>query len=164
VEVLDGDEMRAVLSPELGFSRADRETNVRRIGHVARLLARNDVVVLVPVIAPYADVREQVRKSHEAADVRYVEVHVATPIEICARRDAKGLYARQSAGEISGLTGIDDPYEAPENPDLRIPAHELTVEECVDLVSALLLEDAAGGLYFLLRHVSRSPRQWRRSR
>lgn len=122
VEVLDGDEVRTHLTAGLGFSRADRDTNVRRIGWVAELLARNDVLVLVPVIAPYADTRAAVRAHHEAGGTAYVEVHVATPLEVCAERDVKGLYARQRAGELRGLTGVDDPYEPPSAPDLRIDA------------------------------------------
>lgn len=140
VEVLEGDEIRTFLSAGLGFSRADRDLNVQRIGWVAQLLAAHGVTVLVPVIAPYADSREAVRKRHQAAGTGYLEVHVATPVEVCAQRDVKGLYARQAAGEISGLTGVDDPYEAPEEPDLRIEAHRQGVEESVAALSALLSE------------------------
>ncbi|MCK1822747.1 adenylyl-sulfate kinase [Streptomyces sp. XM83C] len=120
VEVLDGDEIRRHLSQELGFSRADRHTNVLRIGFVAELLASHGVLVLAPVIAPYADSREAVRKRHEANGTTYLEVHVATPVEVCSVRDVKGLYARQAAGELTGLTGVDDPYEEPTAPELRI--------------------------------------------
>ena len=140
VEVLDGDEIRAFLSAGLGFSREDRHLNVQRIGFVAQLLASHGVKVLAPVIAPYADSREAVRKRHEAAGTPYVEVHVATPVEVCSQRDVKGLYARQRAGEISGLTGVDDPYEVPERPDGRIDAHNQTVEESAAAVYALLAE------------------------
>jgi adenylylsulfate kinase len=140
VEVLDGDEIRTFLSSGLGFSREDRDTNVQRIGFVAQLLASHGVKVLVPVIAPYADSREAVRKRHERAGTGYVEVHVATPVEVCSERDVKGLYARQAAGEISGLTGVDDPYEAPEAPDLRIEAHQQSVGESAAALSALLTE------------------------
>ncbi|TLQ43062.1 adenylyl-sulfate kinase [Streptomyces marianii] len=140
VEVLDGDEIREFLSAGLGFSREDRHTNVQRIGFVAELLASNGVTVLVPVIAPYADSREAVRKRHGAEGTPYVEVHVATPVDVCAVRDVKGLYARQAAGEISGLTGVDDPYEAPESPDLRIESHTQTVQESAQALHALLIE------------------------
>ncbi|GAA2488506.1 adenylyl-sulfate kinase [Streptomyces sp. NPDC059506] len=139
-EVLDGDEIRTFLSAGLGFSREDRHTNVRRIGFVAELLASNGVKVLVPVIAPYADSREAVRKHHEAEGTPYLEVHVATPLEVCSDRDVKGLYARQAAGEISGLTGVDDPYEVPEAPDGRIATQDLTVEESAAALHALLVE------------------------
>ncbi|MFI9237946.1 adenylyl-sulfate kinase [Streptomyces sp. NPDC053079] len=138
VEVLDGDEIREFLSAGLGFSREDRDTNVQRIGFVARLLAAHGVTVLVPVIAPYAHSREAVRKRHQEHGTGYVEVHVATPVDVCSVRDVKGLYARQAAGELSGLTGVDDPYEAPLDPDLRVEAHEQSVEESAAAVYELL--------------------------
>ncbi|MFE0101898.1 adenylyl-sulfate kinase [Streptomyces sp. NPDC059009] len=140
VEVLDGDEIREFLSAGLGFSREDRHTNVQRIGFVAELLARNGVLALVPVIAPFADSREAVRKRHQANGTAYVEVHVATPVEVCSVRDVKGLYAKQAAGELSGLTGVDDPYEAPESPDLRIESQDQTVQESAAALRALLIE------------------------
>ncbi|MEU7168634.1 adenylyl-sulfate kinase [Streptomyces morookaense] len=140
VEVLDGDEIREFLSAGLGFSRQDRHTNMQRIGFVAQLLASHGVTVLVPVIAPYADSREAVRKRHQAHGTGYVEVHVATPVEVCSVRDVKGLYARQAAGELSGLTGVDDPYEAPADPDLRIETHEQSVAESAAALHALLEE------------------------
>ncbi|MER5513544.1 adenylyl-sulfate kinase [Streptomyces sp. NPDC002763] len=138
VEVLDGDEIREFISAGLGFSREDRHTNVQRIGFVAELLARNGVKALVPVIAPYADSRDAVRKRHEENGTAYVEVHVATPVEVCSVRDVKGLYAKQAAGELSGLTGVDDPYEEPETPDLRIESQHQTVQESAASVHALL--------------------------
>jgi adenylylsulfate kinase len=140
VEVLDGDEIREFLSAGLGFSREDRHTNVQRIGFVAELLARNGVLALVPVIAPYQDSRDAVRKRHQANGTGYVEVHVATPVEVCSERDVKGLYAKQAAGELTGLTGVDDPYEAPESPDLRIESQNQTVQESAASVFALLTE------------------------
>ncbi|MFE2430624.1 adenylyl-sulfate kinase [Streptomyces sp. NPDC059373] len=140
VEVLDGDEIREFLSSGLGFTREDRHTNVQRIGFVAELLAGNGVKVLVPVIAPYADSREAVRKRHQARGAVYLEVHVATPVEVCSVRDVKGLYAKQAAGEISGLTGVDDPYEAPETPDLRLQTQDHTVEDSAAVLTALLVE------------------------
>ncbi|WP_405997865.1 adenylyl-sulfate kinase [Streptomyces sp. NBC_00829] len=139
-EVLDGDEIREFLSAGLGFSRQDRHTNVQRIGFVAELLASNGIKALVPVIAPYEDSREAVRKRHTAQGTPYVEVHVATPVEVCSVRDVKGLYAKQAAGEISGLTGVDDPYEEPRNPDLRIESHEQSVQESAAALHALLTE------------------------
>jgi adenylylsulfate kinase len=138
VEVLDGDHMRATVSPGLGFSRADRDRNVERIGLIAELLARHDVLVLVPVIAPYADSREMVRKRHEQAGVAFLEIHVATPVAVCAQRDVKGLYARQAAGTLTALTGVDDPYEAPKHPDLRIETHRQTITESVTALHTLL--------------------------
>nr|BAV57456.1 adenylylsulfate kinase [Streptomyces sp. SANK 60404] len=140
VEVLDGDEIRGFLSAGLGFSRADRHTNVQRIGLIAEVLARNGVKALVPVIAPYADSREAVRTRHEASGTAYLEVHVATPVEVCSERDVKGLYAKQAAGEIAGLTGVDDPYEEPAAPDLRLETHEQSVPESAAVLHALLTE------------------------
>jgi adenylylsulfate kinase len=139
VEVLDGDEIRRFLSAGLGFSREDRHTNVQRIGMVAEVLARNGVITLVPVIAPYADSRDLVRLRHELGAVPYVEVHVATPVEVCSVRDVKGLYAKRAAGEISGLTGVDDPYEAPDKPDLRLETQGRTVQESGAAVHRLLV-------------------------
>lgn len=135
VEVLDGDTARDHLTKGLGFSRADRTENVRRIGWVASLLARNGVIVLASVISPYRDVRDEVRELHAG---RFVEVHVATPLEVCAQRDVKGLYARQRAGELAGLTGVDDPYEAPLHPEVVIPTHRLTIEESVEALGRAL--------------------------
>ncbi|WP_320783680.1 adenylyl-sulfate kinase [Streptomyces sp. CRN 30] len=140
VEVLDGDEIREFLTAGLGFSRADRHTNVQRIGFLAELLARNGVLALVPVIAPYADSRAAVRERHETGGTAYVEVHVATPVDVCSVRDVKGLYAKQAAGEISGLTGVDDPYEEPVSPDLRIESQDQTVPESAAAVHKLLVE------------------------
>ncbi|MFH8976583.1 adenylyl-sulfate kinase [Streptomyces sp. NPDC017890] len=140
VELLDGDEIREFLSAGLGFGRADRHTNVQRIGFVAELLARNGVTALVPVIAPYADSRDAVRERHEANGTAYVEVHVATPVDVCSVRDVKGLYAKQAAGELTGLTGVDDPYEEPVKPDLRIESQDQTVQESAAAVHALLTE------------------------
>ncbi|MFI7502391.1 adenylyl-sulfate kinase [Streptomyces sp. NPDC049687] len=140
VEVLDGDEIRRFLSAGLGFSREDRNTNVQRIGLVSEVLARNGVLSLVPVIAPYADSREAVRLRHEKSRTPYVEVHVATPVDVCSERDVKGLYARQLAGELTGLTGVDDPYEVPVDPALVLTTREQTPKESADAVYAALAE------------------------
>jgi adenylylsulfate kinase len=139
-EVLDGDEIRTFLSAGLGFSREDRHTNVQRIGFVAELLASHGVKVLVPVIAPYADSREAVAKRHADQGTGYLEVHVATPVEVCSVRDVKGLYAKQAAGEIAGLTGVDDPYEPPVDPDLRLQTQHQSVEDSATALHALLTE------------------------
>ncbi|GAA4672145.1 adenylyl-sulfate kinase [Streptomyces youssoufiensis] len=138
VEVLDGDQVRACLCSGAGFSREDRHTHVRRVGMMAEVLARNDVLVLVPVIAPYADSRAAVRARHHRSGTRFLEVHVASPVEVRSRRDVKGLYARRSAGELSALTGVDDPYEAPEDPDLVIETHQQDVGASVAALRALL--------------------------
>jgi adenylylsulfate kinase len=137
VELLDGDELRTNLTADLGFSREDRDTNVRRVGFIAGLLARHGVIALVPVIAPYAEARAAVRAAHDVDGTAFIEVHVATPLEVCAERDVKGLYAKQRAGEIHGLTGVDDPYEIPTNPELRLDTQGRSVDE-----SAALLLDA----------------------
>jgi bifunctional enzyme CysN/CysC len=118
--LLDGDNVRHGLNADLGFSAADRSENIRRIGEVARLFADAGVVALVPVISPYRADRDRVRGIHEAAGLPFVEVFVDTPLELCEARDPKGLYAKARAGEISGFTGIDDPYEPPGHPDLRL--------------------------------------------
>jgi adenylylsulfate kinase len=137
-EMLDGDELRTSLSADLGFSRKDRETHVRRVGFVAQLLASHGVITLVPVIAPYACARDDVRAHHENRGTPYLEVHVATPLAECARRDPKGLYARATSGALSGMTGIDDPYEQPENPELRLDTTDIDVAAAADQVVWLL--------------------------
>ncbi len=140
VEVLDGDELRRGLSAGLGFSHADRDTHVRRVGFVAELLARHGVVALVPVIAPYAATREEVRAQHDAHGTGYLEVHVATPLPECIRRDVKGLYARAAAGEPTEMTGMDDPYEEPDKPDLRLDTTGTDVTTAARRVMNLLTE------------------------
>jgi adenylylsulfate kinase len=141
VEVLDGDVVRETLCADLGFSRADRDRNVARVGFVAALLARHGVTVLAPVISPYAAARDDVRFRHQAEGLPFLEVHVATPVEECAARDVKGLYARQRAGELRGLTGVDDVYEPPLTPDLRLDTRGRTVEDSAREVMRLLQPD-----------------------
>jgi adenylylsulfate kinase len=140
VEVLDGDEVRRQLAGELGFSRRDRDLNVARIGYLAELLARNGVLVLVAAIAPYAEARGAVRKAHEQSGTDFLEVHVATPVSICQERDVKGLYARRAQGLISGLTGVDDPYEVPERPELSLDTSGRSVAESAEAVRLLIEE------------------------
>lgn len=139
-EILDGDQVRTHLSAGLGFSRQDRETQVTRIGFVAELLARHGVIVLVPVIAPYADARDKVRDHHERHGSPLLQVHLSTPVEVCAERDVKGLYAKAFRGEITAMTGVDDPYEIPENPDLRIDTSALDRDQSVAALLELLTE------------------------
>jgi len=133
VEVLDGDAVRSVLGPELGFARQDRDRNVRRVGYVAELLSRNGVVVVCALVSPYRATRDEVRAAHRG---RFFEVLVTAPVSVCAERDVKGLYACQSAGRMSGLTGIDDPYEPPLRPELVVPTHTQGVAESVQAVWA----------------------------
>jgi adenylyl-sulfate kinase len=116
VEVLDGDEIRENLSKELGFSKEDRDTNIRRIGFVAKLLSRNGAVAITAAISPYRSLRREMRASME----RFVEVFVECPIEVLSERDVKGLYKKALAGEIEHFTGISDPYEVPENAEVVV--------------------------------------------
>lgn len=136
LEVLDGDVVRTNLTKGLGFSRADRDENIRRIGFVSHLLTRNGVMVLVSAISPYRDIRHEVRERIED----FVEVYVDAPLEVCEERDVKGLYKRARAGEIKQFTGIDDPYEAPLNPEVHCYTATETIEESVAKVIAKLVE------------------------
>ncbi|MBU6186379.1 MAG: adenylyl-sulfate kinase [Cyanobacteria bacterium REEB444] len=125
VEVLDGDVVRENLTKGLGFSKADRDENIRRIGFVSHLLTRNGVIVLVSAISPYRDVRQQVREQIG----NFVEVFVNAPLEVCERRDVKGLYRRARAGEIKHFTGIDDPYEPPDHAEVECRTDLETLDE-----------------------------------
>ncbi len=136
--LLDGDNIRHGLNADLGFSSEDRAENVRRVGEVAILFADAGIVSLVPVISPYRADRQLVRKRHEEAGLDFFQVYVNTPLEVCERRDPKGLYAKARAGEITGFTGIDDPYEPPGTPDLEIRTVDMTVDEAVAAVLALV--------------------------
>ena len=136
--LLDGDNLRHGLNADLGFSAADRSENIRRVGEVARLFADAGVVALVPVISPYRADRDRVRAIHEAVGVPFVEVFVDTPLDVCEARDPKGLYAKARAGELKGFTGIDDPYEAPVDPDLRLAPADGDPTAQAALVLALL--------------------------
>jgi bifunctional enzyme CysN/CysC len=118
--LLDGDNLRHGINADLGFSAEDRTENIRRVGEVARLFADAGVVALVPVISPYRADRDRARAIHLSVGLPFIEVFVDTPLDVCEARDVKGLYARARAGEIAGFTGIDDPYEPPEHPDLRL--------------------------------------------
>lgn len=125
VEILDGDIVRTHLSKGLGFSKEDRDINIRRIGFVAHLLSRNGVVAIVAAISPYREIREEIRQM----EPNFVEVYVEAPLEVCEVRDIKGLYAKARAGEIKGFTGIDDPYEPPLNPEILCNTSKETIEE-----------------------------------
>ncbi|BAU65007.1 adenylylsulfate kinase [Stanieria sp. NIES-3757] len=127
IEVLDGDIIRENLTKDLGFSKEDRDTNIRRIGFVAQLLTRHGVIVLVPVISPYRAIRAEMRQ--KIGD--FVEVFVNAPLAVCEDRDVKGLYKKARAGEIKQFTGIDDPYEPPLNPDVECRTDKEEVAECV---------------------------------
>jgi len=136
--LLDGDNLRHGLNGDLGFTTVDRDENVRRASEVARLFADAGVVALVPLISPYRNGRERARAIHEAAGVPFIEVFVNTPIEVCERRDPKGLYAKARAGEITGFTGIDDPYEPPLTCELELSPHHGDALAQAQLVVALL--------------------------
>lgn len=136
--VLDGDNVRMGLNGDLGFSAGDRDENVRRVAEVARLFADAGVVALVPLVSPYRAARDNARALHVAADVPFHEVFVDTPIELCEERDVKGLYAKARAGEITGFTGIDDPYEAPVAPELRLVPEDGDADTMAGLVLSLL--------------------------
>jgi adenylylsulfate kinase len=135
VEVLDGDEIRRNLSKDLGFSKADRDSNIRRIGLVARLLSRNGVVAISAAISPYRDVRDEVRREHDAP---FVEVYLECPIDELIKRDRKGLYQRALRGEIRNFTGVSDPYEAPVAPDIHIRTDREPMIESRDRILAWL--------------------------
>jgi len=132
VELLDGDEMRELLTKGLTFSRADRDTNVQRIAYVARLLARHGVLVLVSAIAPYADTRADLRRRSERAGHPFLEIYVNAPLETVIERDVKGLYRRALAGELASFTGISDPYEPPASPALELRTDREPRDACVD--------------------------------
>lgn len=140
VEILDGDELRTTLSSDLGFSAADRDTHVRRVGFVAELLARHGTLVLVPVIAPYEPARDRLRRHHASHDTTYVQVHVSTPLRECVRRDPKGLYDKALHGELRGMTGVDDRYDEPPHPDLRVDTTDIDVDTAAERVCRLLAE------------------------
>ena len=131
---LDGDNLRHGVCGDLGFTAEDRDRNVRRTAEVARLFADAGVVALVSVVSPYAEARAFARELHERDGLRFIEVFVNTPIEVCVERDPKGLYARAKAGQLAGFTGVDDPYEPPVAPDveLRCLDIELAVERVLD--------------------------------
>ena len=132
--LLDGDNVRHGLNADLGFAAGDRAENVRRLGEVARLMADAGLVVLVPAISPYATDRDRVRAAHADAGLPFVEVFVDIPLEVCEERDPKGLYREARAGRLRGFTGVDDPYEPPATPELRIGPAPLA--EQVDAVLA----------------------------
>jgi adenylylsulfate kinase len=135
---LDGDNVRHGLNAGLGFSAEDRQENIRRIGEVARLFADSGCIAITSFISPYRSDRDRVRAMHEESGLRFLEVFIDTPIEVCEQRDPKGLYKKARAGEITGFTGIDDPYEAPEAPEIHVRTDGKTVEACVELIEGAI--------------------------
>ena len=134
---LDGDNLRHGLNADLGFAEADRTENVRRVGEVARLFADAGLVALVPVISPYAAGRAAVRAAHERDGLAFLEVFVDTPLDVCESRDPKGLYAKAREGTLTGMTGIDAPYEAPDNPDVHVSGG-MSIPDAVTAIARLL--------------------------
>ncbi len=136
VETLDGDEIRLGMSADLGFSAEDRQQHNRRVVFVSKLLVRNGIIVLIPLISPYRETRDFARAELQ----RFVEVYVKCPVEECIRRDPKGLYAKALRGEIKDFTGLDAPYEEPTTPELTLETDGLSVEECVDRIVQVIIE------------------------
>jgi adenylyl-sulfate kinase len=144
--MLDGDNLRHGLNGDLGFGEEARTENVRRTAHVARLLADSGTIAIVSLVSPYARDREQAASLHATEDLPFVEVFVDAPLALCEQRDPKGLYARARAGELTGLTGVDAPYEAPRNPDLVLHSGSEPIEASVERVSEALLAACAAVL------------------
>lgn len=144
--MLDGDNLRHGLNGDLGFGEEARTENVRRTAHVARLLAESGTIAIVGLVSPYARDREEAASLHAAVDLPFVEVFVDTPLALCEERDPKGLYARARKGDLTGLTGVDAPYEAPANPDLVLHSGQESIEDAVGKVSATLLAACAAKL------------------
>jgi adenylylsulfate kinase len=139
VEVLDGDWVRRTINPDAGYTREERRRHLLRVAWIARLLARNGVLVLASFVSPYREVREAVKRI-VAEEVPFIEVYVKCPIEECIRRDPKGLYAKALRGEIEHFTGISDPYEPPENPDLVLDTVAFSAEENAERLVRAILE------------------------
>ncbi|HZS46174.1 MAG TPA: adenylyl-sulfate kinase [Blastocatellia bacterium] len=140
VEILDGDEVRTNLSKGLGFSKEDRDTNIRRIGYVARLLARNGAIAITAAISPYREIRDEIREAAEGEGIPFVEVYAKCSISTLADRDVKGLYRKALVGEIKNFTGISDPYEPPINPEIVVETDKETVSQSLDRIIDYLTE------------------------
>lgn len=153
--VLDGDNVRHGLNKDLGFSAREREENIRRIAEVAKLFADAGLIVITSFISPYRKERDFARKLHTDAGLDFAEIFVDTPLEVCAGRDPKGLYAKARSGELKGFTGIDDPYEPPLNPELVVKPAEFEPETIVDQVLIYLVSAGylpVGAKFILSRH------------
>ena len=140
--ILDADNVRLGLNSDLGYSDNDRTENIRRMAEVACLFADSGTVAIVPIISPFIASREHARKIHEQRQLRFIEVHVATPIDECERRDTKGLYAKVRSGQLTGLSGVDSPYEAPIYPDVTVGLAKESLQESVAMILAKLLVKA----------------------
>lgn len=137
---LDGDNIRHGLNKNLGFSKDDRQENIRRIGEVTKLFADSGVISLCSFISPYRSDRDEVRKIHEQHEIPFIEIYVDCPLEVLKERDPKGLYEKALRGEIKGFTGVDDPYEAPENMEIHLRTDEMSIEEEVNAIIQYLKE------------------------
>ena len=140
--ILDADNLRHGLSAGLGYSDDDRSENIRRVAEVACLFADAGIVAIVPIISPFIASREHARKIHHDNELAFVEVHVATPVEECERRDTKGLYSKVRSGEMTGLSGVDSVYEPPKSPEIKVGANSETLEQSVAMIMAKLLTKA----------------------
>ena len=140
--ILDADNVRLGLNSDLGYSDDDRTENIRRMAEVACLFADSGTVAIVPIISPFIASREHARKIHEQRQLRFIEVHVATPLDECERRDTKGLYAKVRSGQLTGLSGVDSPYEAPNSPDVIVGIANESLQQSVAMILAKLLVKA----------------------
>jgi adenylylsulfate kinase len=148
---LDGDNVRLGINKNLGFSEQDRKENIRRIGEIAKLLGDSGTIALSSFISPYKVDRDEVRRLHEAANLPFVEVFVDCSLAVAEDRDPKGLYKKARAGEIKNFTGIDDPYEAPENPELHLHTDKMTLEEEVSIIIDYLTQNGIIGAQYFTR-------------
>jgi bifunctional enzyme CysN/CysC len=137
--ILDADNVRHGLNADLGFTDEDRAENIRRMAEVACLFADSGLVAVVPIISPFIVSRAHARKIHEDRNLKFIEVHVATPLDECERRDTKGLYAKVRSGDMTGLSGVDSPYEAPKSPDVVVGANSESLQQSVAMIMAKLL-------------------------
>ncbi len=149
---LDGDNVRLGINKNLGFSEADRTENIRRIGEVAKLFGDAGILSLSSFISPYKDDRNEVRTLHEATDLGFIEVHVDCSLAVAEERDPKGLYKKARAGEIKNFTGIDDPYEAPDQPEIHLHTDQMSLEEEVQIILDYLIENG----FVVQDHLSRA--------
>jgi len=140
--VLDGDNVRHGLNKNLGFSAEDREENIRRIGEVAKLFADAGLITMTSFISPYRKDRDLARRIHEETGIRFIEIFVDTPVDVCEQRDPKGLYQKARKGELRGFTGVDDPYEAPLQPEMIIKTEELSPAELTAELLAFLIDQS----------------------
>jgi adenylylsulfate kinase len=148
---LDGDNVRLGINKNLGFSEQDRKENIRRIGEIAKLFSDAGTIALSSFISPYKADRDEVRRLHEAADLPFVEVHVDCSLAVAERRDPKGLYKKARSGEIRNFTGIDDPYEAPENPELHLHTDKMTLDEEIEIIIEFLKSNGIIGMQYFTR-------------